>query len=73
LKIGAGSAIGREENKMKLLKAWWPSILAAVAALWGVFGPQVQALVSAHPAWTAGLGGAAIVIAHLLPSPTAKA
>jgi hypothetical protein len=56
---------------MAILKKWWPSILAAIVALWGVFGTQAQAIVAAHPAWTAGLGGAAIVIAHLLPSPAA--
>lgn len=55
---------------MALLKKWWPSILAAAVALWGVFGTAIQAQVVAHPAVTAGLGGAAVIIAHLLPSPT---
>lgn len=54
---------------MDVLKRWWPSILAAIAALWGVFGPQMQAVIAGHPDWVAGLAGAAVVIAHLLPSP----
>lgn len=54
---------------MSVLKAWWPSILAAIVALWGVFGTQIQSLVAAHPTLTTLLSAAAVVIAHLLPSP----
>ena len=57
---------------MSTLKKWWPSILASIVALWGVFGTGIQGAVSAHPAVTTVLAGAAVVIAHLLPSPTAS-
>lgn len=56
----------------KVLKAWWPSILAAATALWGVFGTQIEAIVAKHPEWTTLLGALAVVIAHLVPSPASQ-
>lgn len=58
-------------NFLNLLKSWWPSIVAAVAALWGVFGTQIQAVVAHHPTLSWILGMVAIIIAHLYPSPVA--
>lgn len=49
---------------------WWPSVVAAVLALLGVFADPVQAWISAHPAVTAGLAGIGTIVAHLLKSPT---
>jgi hypothetical protein len=54
---------------LTILKRWWPSILAGVGALWGVFGTQIQALISAHPRIDSVLGALAVVIAHMLTSP----
>lgn len=49
-----------------------PSILAAAAALAGLFAPQVQALVSAHPAVSLVLSSLYAIVAHFLPPPNAK-
>lgn len=54
---------------ISLLKQWWPSILASITALWGVFGTQLIALVAAHPKLSTVLAAVAVVIAHLIPSP----
>jgi hypothetical protein len=56
---------------MSTIKKWWPSLVAAAAALWGVFGPGIQQTISQHPAWVAGISGASVVIAHLMRSPLA--
>jgi hypothetical protein len=54
------------------LKAWWPTILPGVVALWGAYGTQVQAFISAHPE-LAGLAAALYaVFSHLMPSPVAN-
>lgn len=57
---------------LALLRKWWPSILAAAAALWGVFGTQIQAAVAAHPELSAVLAAVAVILTHLLPSPVAS-
>lgn len=57
---------------MTFLKQWWPSILAALVALWGVFGAQIQAEVSMYPTLAIVLSMIGVVIAHLLPSPVAS-
>jgi hypothetical protein len=55
-----------------LLKKYWPSIVAAVGALWGVFGTQIQAVIAQHPTWTWVGSMIAVIVAHLLPSPVAN-
>jgi hypothetical protein len=57
---------------MDLVKKWWPSILAAIGALWGVFGTSIQLAVSSHPKLTAVFAALAVIIAHLVPSPVAQ-
>ena len=54
---------------LDLLKRWWPSILLALTALWGVFGTGIQHAISANPKLTAVLGAVAGILAHLLASP----
>jgi hypothetical protein len=57
---------------LDLLKKWYPSIVAGVVALWGVFGTQVQAAVAAHPSVVAVLGPLVVILMHLMPSPVSK-
>jgi hypothetical protein len=49
----------------------WTLILAAITALWGVFGPSVQAFISGHPKITVAAGVITAIIAHVSPSPIA--
>ena len=54
---------------MDLVKKYGPSVLPAIAALWAVYGTQIQNLIAAHPSATAVIGAAYAVFAHLMPSP----
>ena len=54
------------------MKKFWPSLLAAVVALLGVFADPVQAWIAAHPAVTVALAGVSTIIAHLMKSPTQR-
>jgi hypothetical protein len=58
---------------MTFLKKAWPEIVLAAGALWTVFGTQIQAVISAHPAVSAVIGVLVAVGTHLLPSPVAPA
>lgn len=49
---------------------WLMSILALIGAAVGIFTPQLQHVISAHPGIASAIGGAVTIIAHLLPSPT---
>ena len=51
---------------------FWPSLVAAVVALLGVFADPVQAFIAAHPAVSAALAGLATIVAHLMKSPTQR-
>lgn len=51
---------------------FWPSLVAAVVALLGVFTDPVQAFIAAHPAITAALAGIGTILAHLKKSPTQR-
>lgn len=50
---------------------WLMSLLALLGAAAGIFQPQLQHVISAHPAIASAVGGIVTVIAHLLPSPVA--
>jgi len=54
---------------LAFLQKYWPSVLPAVVALWGVYGTQVQSFVSAHPEVAAVVGGLYAIFTHLMPSP----
>ena len=54
------------------LKKWWPLIAPGVVAIWGVYGTQVQAFVSAHPSISGVVSVLYIVFVHLMPSPVAS-
>ena len=47
-----------------------PSIIAALSALAGLFAPQVQALVAAHPSVALVMSGLYAIFAHFMPSPS---
>ena len=49
-----------------------PSILSALVALSGVASPQLQEVVSAHPALVLCLGAVYGILKHMLPSPLAQ-
>lgn len=49
-----------------------PSILAALGALAGLFAPQAQAFVSAHPQLSLIFTSIYAIVAHFLPSPQSK-
>lgn len=49
-----------------------PSILAALVSLAGLFAPQVQALISAHPQISAVIAGIYAILTHFLPAPQSK-
>jgi hypothetical protein len=53
------------------LTKWWPSILAAITALWATFGVQIQTAVASHPKLSTFIAAAVVVLSHLLPSPVA--
>ena len=46
-----------------------PSILAALGALAGIFAPQAQAFVAAHPQFALIFSSLYAIAAHFLPSP----
>ena len=54
------------------MMSYLPSIIAALAAVASVFGGPVQAFIAAHPAVAAIIAGAYAILAHFLPSPSAK-
>ena len=47
-------------------------IIGAIVGLIGIFADPVHAVIVAHPAITAGLGGAGTIIAALLQPPAVK-
>lgn len=51
---------------------WLPTIVTLIVTLIGVFTPQVEAFVSAHPAVAALLAGVYAIVKGLLPSPVTK-
>lgn len=51
------------------IQKYWPSILPAIVAVWGIYGTQVQHLVSSHPEVSAVVGALYAILAHLMPSP----
>ena len=46
-----------------------PSVLAILTGLAAVFAPQIQDVVSAHPAVASVLGALAVIAAHFAPPP----
>lgn len=58
-------------NLASAVKKFWPEVVIIATGLWTGFGTQIQAFVSAHTGLSATLGTAALVIAHLAPSPVA--
>lgn len=52
---------------------WLMSIISLATAAATIFAPQLQHLVSAHPAIFAGIAGAVATVNHILPSPTGAA
>lgn len=49
-----------------------PSIVAALVSLAGLFAPQLQGVISAHPQVSAVIAGLYAILAHFLPSPQSK-
>jgi hypothetical protein len=50
---------------------WAASVVAALVSIATIFATPLQALIASHPSLAALLGGASVIIAHLLPSPLA--
>ena len=48
---------------------WLPTIVAALAAIAGVFVIPAQTWIAAHPAISAVVAGVSAILSHLLPSP----
>ena len=49
-----------------------PSILTALLTIAGLFTPQIQSALSAHPQAALVVGGVYAVLNHLMPSPVAS-
>jgi len=51
------------------LKAWWPTILPGVGALWTAYGHQILGYIAAHPQIAGIVATLYAIFAHLMPSP----
>ena len=51
------------------LKAWWPTISAALMAAFMAALPQLQVYVSTHPKAATVVAAAAVILSHLKQSP----
>ena len=54
------------------MMAYWPSLVAAAGALFGVFEPHLNGWIAAHPSWSAAIAGASTILAHFAKSPKSK-
>lgn len=52
---------------------WWKSIVSLAVAASTIFAPQLQNIVSTHPAIAAAVAAVWAVFSHLGPSPTGAA
>ena len=52
------------------MKKYWPSILAALTSLSAFLLPSVTAYVAHHPQVAAQVASVAVIVAHLMKSPT---
>ena len=55
-----------------LLKKFWPTVVMLAGGLWAGFGTQIQSFVASNPKASAVAGIAAVIVAHLAPSPLSK-
>lgn len=51
--------------------AWIPTVVTAILGVVAAFSPQIQDVLSAHPAISVVLGAVYAIIKGLLPSPVA--
>jgi hypothetical protein len=63
------ASVGKDGSFM----SWLSSLISLGVAALSIFAPQLQHLISAHPAVTGVVGSIVAIINHLLPSPTGAA